>query len=707
MRGKLLRQVSPSILATLALVYTVATGRASPAPGTQRNLPSVILISVDTLRADHLGCYGYRHVQTPHIDALTQGGTLFTQVNAQVPLTFPSHASLLTSRFPFADGIEDNGEQLEPNAVTIATVLRSRGYRTAAFVGSFVLDRRFGLSQGFDVYDSPFEVSSIRVRDPGEIKRPGEEVVKAASEWVDKNSSGPFFVFLHLYDLHTPYYLPPRFRERYGHSGYDGQLAYMDEVLGEFLQSLDQQGLRDNVLLVFTSDHGEGLGEHAEGAHGYFIYQSTLWVPLIFRWPSGTGPFPVQFNEPTGLLNVAPTILQFLDVAPPPQFQGHSLLGMLQGKSSAGPGEVYSESLYGQRHFAVGALRSLRLGRYKYIDAPKPELYDLLIDPRETRNLFSTQNGLALSLREKLSSVRLRFGAAGAKAPKVVSPEVLARLSSLGYVAVSAGQPEFAGPRPDPKDRIAAFNRYSEALTMASKGRVTDSRAILKQLLAEDEDSIDLRVSYGLTLQELGQHLEAAEEFRRVLRKDPLNVLAHFDLGVSNLALRRTDDAVKELEATLAIAPYYTRADELLGKTYLEKQDYPRARSHFEHLLTFEPNDFNAHYSLGALAVQDHQWDDALTHLRAAVSADPRSAEAHNVLGSFYLLRGDLEGAGQELTAALQLDPQFAQAHYNLGLVFEKRAENQKAAQQYRLALQADPGLTAAREALNSIGYQP
>lgn len=688
-------------LIALVLEIGLVTGGAYAASSV--TAPSVILISIDTLRADHLGCYGYRAIRTPQIDALVQGGTLFSQVNAQVPLTLPSHVSLLTSTYPFANGIEDNGEQLGPNAVTLATVLKSRGYRTAAFVGGFVLDRRFGLSQGFDVYDSPFDVSSTRVRDPGEIKRLGGEVVRAATEWIGKNSSGPFFVFLHLYDLHTPYKLPPSFLARFGRSGYDAELAYVDEVLGGFLRFLDQQGLREKTLLVFTSDHGEGLGEHAEGTHGYFIYQSTLWVPLIIRWPSRAGPFPAQFIHPTSLLNVAPTILQFLKISPPSQFQGRSLLGLLQGKSTREPEQVYSESLYGRRHFAVAALHSLRLDRYKYIDAPKPELYDLLQDPRETRNLFATQKGLALSLREKLFSVRSRFGTANARALPVLSPEVLARLSSLGYVAVSTARSETFESGPDPKDRIAAFNRYSQALTLASKGSLRESRTVFEQLLAESARVIDVRISYGLTLQELGQHAEAAEEFRRVLKEDPLNVLAHFDLGVSDLALHRTDDAVKELEATLAIAPYYTHADELLAKVFLEKQDYPRARSHFEHQLTFDPDNFAAHYSLGALAVQERRWDDALLHLRAAVRADPQSAEAHNVLGSLYLLRGDLEEAEREFATALRLAPRFAQAHYNLGLVFQKRTENEKAAQQYRLALQADPSLRVAREALDSL----
>jgi choline-sulfatase len=693
------RTLFASLLALVCEFSLVATGAFAATSGTP---PSVIVISIDTLRADHLSCYGYRTIKTPNIDSLAQGGTLFSQVSSQVPLTLPSHVSLLTSTYPFANGVEDNGEPLRPNTVTLATALKSRGYRTAAFVGGYVLDRRFGLGQGFDVYDSPFDVNRERVGDPGNIKRMGEEVGRAATEWLKKNDSAPFFVFLHLYDLHTPYSVPARFRVHLGALGYDGELAYVDEILGNFFEFLDQQGLRKNVLLVFTSDHGEGLGEHAEGAHGYFIYQSTLRVPLILHWPSGAGRFPAQVSGPTSLLNVAPTILQFLGVPQPAQFQGRSILGSLRGKSPREPEEIYAESLYGKRHFGVAALRSLRLGHYKYIEAPKPEFYDLQEDPGETRNLYANHRALASSFRERLLSLRSRFQV-GSSSPQVVSPEVLARLQSLGYVAVSSAHSEAAESGPDPKDRIAEFERYGYALRLATKGRLRESRAVLEQLLAQDSGLIDVRISLGLTQQELGQHQEAAKQFRQVLKQDQLNVLAHFDLGVSYSVLGRSEDAIKEFQATLAIAPYYSRADELLANLFLKKQEYQRARSHFEHLLTFAPDDFTAHYSLGALAIREGRWDDALLHLRAALKADPQSAEAHNTLGSFYYLRGDMEGARHEFAEAISQVPNFAQAHYNLGLVFQKQKENDKAAEQFRLALQADPELQAAREALNTL----
>jgi choline-sulfatase len=675
------------------------------------NSPSVILISVDTLRADHLSCYGYRANRTPHIDTLVRGGTLFYQISAQVPLTLPSHASLLTSTYPFSNGIEDNGQQLGPNAVTLATVLKSQGYRTAAFVGSFVLDRRFGLSEGFDLYDSPFDVNRERVADPGDVRRRGEEVVHAATHWIEKNSSAPFFVFLHLYDLHTPYNLSTRVPERVGMSDYDSELAYVDEAIGTFLDFLAQRGLRQKVLLVFASDHGEGLGEHEEGAHGYFIYQTTLWVPLIIHWPSGAGSVAARVNQPASLLDVAPTILSYLGVPQPSQFQGRTLIGLVQGKPPSRAEGVYSENLYGQEHFGTAALRSLRLGRYKYIDAPRAEFYDLQDDPGETTNVYASQRDLAASYRDRLLLIRSQFRTEKSSSQRM-SPEVQARLRSLGYIsgpttsAVSGLRSEVDGSAPDPKDRIATYERFGYALRLATDGHLNESCEILTQLLNQDTGLIDVRLTLGVNLQELNQHTDAVQQFLQILKGDPLNVLAHFDLGLSYVVLGRLEDAIREFQATLAIAPYYTRAEEELGKIFLKQGEYQKAQSHFEHLLTIAPNDYDAHYTLGALAIRDGHVDNALRELGAALRAKPQSAEAHNALGSLYLLRGDLDEAQREFGEAVRYEPSFAQAHYNLGLVFQKRLENDKAAKEFRMALQEDPEFRVARDALDRLGNQ-
>jgi len=695
---------------SLVLAGCLVSGgaQAGLSPGDQLQPSTIILISVDTLRADHLSCYGYGGLRTPHIDAMAVGGTLFTQVNTQVPLTLPAHVSLLTSTYPFANGVEDNGQHLGDKAVTLATVLKARGYRTAAFVGGFVLDGRFGLGQGFDVYDSPFNGNRLAGKDPGDVKRSAEDVVGSALAWLDQNANQPLFLFLHLYDLHTPYERLPELRVRFHGSDYDIELGYIDEQLGRFWEFLNRRDLLKSALVVFLSDHGESLGEHGESTHGYFIYQSTLHVPLIIHWP-GHGPATQpphrkRIEEPVSLLDPAPTILQFAGVKRPAQFQGRSLLGLQEGEKPAASEEIYSESLYAHRHFGTSSLGCLRVAQIKYIEAPRPELYDLSADPRESRNLYSTRKSLALSLQERLLSLRARFATGGTAAgSQALSPEVVERLASLGYVAASGAHTDFPDSGPDPKDRIDAYERYGRALAVGLAGRLTDANAMLRELLAQGPSLIDVRLSLGLNQQKLGDHAEAVENFREVLKREPTNALAHFDLAVSYFALRRSDDALKELQVTLAISPSYTRAEELLDTIWIGRKAYDQAQAQFNHLLTVDPGNYTAHYNLGVLAALEGHWDEGAKQLQAALKADPSSAEAHNALGSLCLRKGDLERARDEFTEAVRLAPESAWAHYNLGLVFRGQGRSNEAAHEFRLALISDPQLRAAREALESL----
>jgi tetratricopeptide (TPR) repeat protein len=575
----------------------------------------VILISVDTLRADRLGCYGYKKIRTPHFDSLAKGGTLFGAVDSPVPMTLPAHTSLLTSTYPFAHGVEENGQPVTPGAVTLAGVLKSHGYRTAAFIGGYVLDAAFGLDQGFDLYDSPFRIRLQAGDEPPDLRRPAETVLRGATDWLSTHADRPFFVFIHLYDVHQPY-----------SHGYDAQVSYVDEQLGRFLRFLATKDLANKTLIVLTSDHGESLGEHGENTHGYFIYQSTLWTPLLIHWPSDKGPHATRVDEPASLIDVAPTILQSLAIPVPPQFQGRSLLK---------PGEeaVYAESMYARDHLGCSPLRSLRVGNYKYIQAPKPELYDLSKDPAELHNLYDSEKALARSLQERL----IRDAPPQRPAPTPAAPEVVARLRSLGYLAGNRrASNQDSGP--DPKDRLDEYMRYSRGIKYSSTGHLP----------------------------------EAIREFQEVLKQDPQNVLAHFYLAVCYHRSRRLDDSAKELDVTLAIAPDYWRAEELLGSIWLEKRDYVRAREQFTHLLKTAPGDYGAHYNLGILAIRDGRWDEALRQLRAAVDADPHSAPAHYRLGLVLLQQGKEREADQEFRQALAADPGFVDARKALEHVLQR-----------------------------------
>jgi len=698
--------VSSTLRVALGLLGLVTTD-PELLPARNNTLPPVILISVDTLRADRLSCYGYRGLQTPNVDALATGGTLFTQVSSQVPLTLPSHVSMLTSTYPFSNGVQDNGQPLGPTARTLASILKSHGYRTAAFVSSFVLDRRFGLHQGFDLYDSPFNLRRERTSDPGDVKRLGAEVVESAKRWLGSNTDGaPLFLFLHLYDLHQPYDVPSLRHSASAAADYDDVLAYEDRVLGEFFAFLRQKNLFDKALIVFTSDHGESLSQHGESTHGYFIYQSTLHVPLIMRWPDGSHGFSARVNEPVGLIDIAPSILQFLEIPRPPDFQGRGLLEMAAPKSQKADREVASESLYAQNHFGCSRLRSLRLGNFKYVAAPKPELYDLSQDPGEEHNLYAVQTARALALGERLEALHTRYLAARPSAPQALNPEVAAALNSLGYAAASTAKSSAPMAGADPKDRIADFEANRQAVSLSSQGRTAEAAILLEKLCAKYPDIPDLLISLGVSQRSQRKHQQALETFGRALRLDPLNVRGHFDLAVTYHELHRSEQALKELQLILTMAPYYSRAAELAGEIRLRRKEPDQARAVFTQILASDPGNYAAHYHLGMLASGKGEWSEAEHHFDAAARSDPLSAEAHNGLGVVYLQTGKLELAQRTLQEAVRLQPKWAETHFNLGLVFRQLSRKDEAAREFRAALAVDPQFRPAREALGSSEFR-
>ena len=706
-RPRLLRAASLCWVATFLGFFV-----GSPVVAEGSDPASVILISVDTLRADHLGCYGYGALPTPHIDAMSVGATQFLNVNSQVPLTLPSHVSLFTSTYPFSNGVEDNGAVLVQGAVTLSSLLKSHGYRTAAFIGGFPLDRRFGLDQGFDFYDSPFNLASQQNLDQLDLKRPAGEVTQAARQWLQDNSDHPFFLFLHLYDLHKPYSLAPEMRTRFRDREYDGVLSYVDATLGDFWSFLQAKGLVDKSLIIFLSDHGESLGEHGERTHGYFIYGSTLRVPLIIHWPRGAGHFPSRVEFPIGLIDVAPTIMQFLGFPEPPQFQGRSLVDVLDGKAQPAPREVYSESLYAHYHYGCAALRSLHVGDYKYISAPAPELYDLATDPAEQVNLYARMHSLDLAYRERLQKLRSSFASASRRTqPSAVSPDVARALSSLGYVASSGSHAAEVDSGPDPKARVDVYLKTEEAVTLSFAGQLPQSVELLKGVLSKDPELIDTRNLLALFEQKLGRRQEAAADFRKVLERDPTNLMAHYNLGVQYFELHRLDDAARELQATLAIGSPRGAAveqltqpsEEMLGKIWLEKRDVVRARNQYNHLLTVFPRDFAAHYNLGWIAAEEKNWEEATRQLRAALEIEPNNARAHNALGTVYLEQGDFAQASIEFGEAIRLDPRFAQAYYDLGMTLSKMHKRDEAAREFKKALEVDPKFLAAQRALDDL----
>jgi choline-sulfatase len=520
----------------------------------------VILISVDTLRADHLGVYGYHRARTPNIDALAEGGMVIEQASAQVPLTLPSHFSLFTSTYPFSNRVEENAVKV-PTAVTLASVLRAHGYATAAFIGAIYLERELGMDQGFDFYDSPFRFeafSSIsgsmfygdRNTNPlqARSRRDGALVIRVAEQWLHANRDKPAFAFVHLFDLHQPYHVPPSAERRAGISDYDADLEYVDHLIGSFHQALARDGLWDRSLVVFVSDHGESLGDHGEQTHGYFIYQSTLHVPLIFHWPAGSSARVASTSHPAGLIDVAPTILDFLKIPAPPSFAGRSLL-----RDSANAA-VYSESLYSHDAFGWSPLRSLRSGPYKYIAAPQPELYNLADDPKERTNLIAKQPDEARSLQSDLAKLMAARAPEPSGAAAAVSPEKMAALKSLGYLAPGSRAPIDTGGA-DPKRRLAEYALYEKAEDEILSGRNAGAISILRQILADDPKNTLARRDLGIAYNALAQYANARTNLQQVVAAAPDDFMAHFVLGLADEHLDLLKDAAEQLRIACRIAP--------------------------------------------------------------------------------------------------------------------------------------------------------
>ncbi len=526
----------------------------------------IILISIDTLRADHLGVYGYRRARTPNIDSFAAHGTVFRETSCQIPLTLPSHFSLLTSTYPFANQVHENAQQVPSNAVTLASMLHAHGYRTAAFIGAVYLERELGLDNGFDFYDSPFSFEAFsslagsmflgdRNRDPlhGRDRRDGALVLRAARQWLDENRDKPVFAFVHLFDLHQPYRLPQG-TLRPGLSEYDSELERIDGMIGSFRQALERDGLWDRSLVVLVSDHGESLGDHGEQTHGYFIYQSTLHVPLIVHWPTTGREYAPSTSQPAGLIDVAPTILDFLRLPAPPTFAGRSLLKALDSAQAGSPPAVYSESDYSHDAFGWAALRSLRAGRYKYIDAPRPELYDLEADPRELRNVIATHPAEARSLRNQLAGLLASQRSQPPASAVVVPPERLAALRSLGYLAPGPQSPRSASG-PDPKDRLPEYRLCERAQDEILSGRSAQATVILRQILERDPRNTLARRDLGVAYLNEALYAKARANLEQVVATAPADFVARFELGVADEHVGRLQEALENLRAACRIAP--------------------------------------------------------------------------------------------------------------------------------------------------------
>jgi choline-sulfatase len=421
--------------------------------GSDHSAWNVLILTLDTTRADRLGAYGFAGGDTPNIDRVASEGVLFEQAESAAPLTLPAHASLFTGRFPFQHGVRDNGAVLDPAELTLAQVLQARGFRTAAFAASYVLDARWGLARGFDVYDGPFDPRRRDDLHLDGLRRPADEVVDYALAWLDTASRSRFFGWLHFYDAHMPYDRPEGGANQA--DGYQGAIAFMDSQVGRVLGFLEARHLLERTLVVIVGDHGESLGEHGERTHGLFVYEGVTRVPLIIRAPLSR----MRERRVPGVVrsvDMMPTVLDLLGIPIPPSVAGTTLLARMTGATHEAELETYSETMYPRYHFGWSELRAVRAGGFKLIAAPRPELYDLHTDPAEEHNLYQSRPAVAAALVARL---RARESGDTGRVPRneAIDPDAAARLAALGYVA---GSDEGREPRAllaDPKDKIDLY----------------------------------------------------------------------------------------------------------------------------------------------------------------------------------------------------------------------------------------------------------
>lgn len=635
----------PVIFRRITMVLTVlgvVSVGAHAAPKSARN---VVLITIDTLRADHLGCYGYKEIKTPNVDALAGDGTRFERAFAVVPVTLPSHTTMLTGTYPMLSGMHDFSlNKLSSAQPTLASVLKQAGYTTGAVVASAVLDSRFGLNQGFDFYYDHFDFNRLDEANLDEMERPGNEVADLTLDWLGKNWQKKFFLWMHLYDPHYPYRPPEPYRTEYAGRLYDGEIAFADEEVGRLVRFLKEKNVYQNTVIVLAGDHGEGLGEHGEKTHGFFIYNSTMHVPLIIRLPDAVRGRTV--DDPVSLVDLMPTVLQAVGVEIPAQVQGTSLMDRVRGGNTLTAEReraVYGETFLPRIHFNWSELRGAENVKYHFIDAPRPELYDLAKDPGELHNLLSEKRAVGEEMRAKLVGMIREYSAGKELAEKTgLDPKLMERLKSLGYAAFSGGSNPTISSRdlPDPKDRIEAYEEFSDAMSDSQHGRYDESNEKLKSVLKAEPKLVPAHYMEGLNYYHLKMFAEAAAELQKTVELSPDYALAFFNLGMAQAHAGQIDAAIGTLQHAFELDGTNFEAAFNLGVAFLQKRDLEQAAAAFQKSVTAYPEFARGYRALGEMLLYQGKIDEAIADLRRAAELAPNEAEMHESLANALQAKG-------------------------------------------------------------------
>jgi len=631
-------KVFPALLAgCLTTILSVAASSQE-----KESPPDVFLVTIDTLRADHIRCYGYERIQTPALDRLAQDGVRFAQAFTPSPITNTSHISILTGLLPSSHGVTDFAVPLSPAYPTWADLLHQQGYHTAAFIGAVILDSKTlapGLDRGFDYYDNFPQHSQTKSR-WGRLERRGMDVVERAETWLSAHPQGPHFVWVHLYDPHDPYEPPAPYSKIYKDRLYDGEIAYADSALANFMGYLKKNRWYENSLIVVVGDHGEGLGEHHEDTHGIFLYDSTMHVPLILKTPRSAGGAKMKVVEAqVRTTDILPTVLDLTRNPAPAKLDGESLRLYFSGMNAAASERtVFGETDYPLR-FGWAPLRSARGQGLKFIEAPRPELYDFRQDAREVANQYEPWNVQVKRFRVMLAEIRAK-APPGGDSRGSIGQATIDELKALGYLGSADAGSSTNVPQPsllpDPKDKIEEQNLLHRAMIASEDGRDAAAREYLRKVLQLDPKSHTALRQLGELELRSGDYVKSAQHLNQALEVRPNDATAAFYRGQ---ALEKTHDlpgARDALEASLKLMPGQIGARLLLGQVYLALKNAKAAEDQFEAILLLQPSSIEGRLGLSKAQIAEEHFNEAAQQLEALSKLQPRNADAFDLLAQAY-----------------------------------------------------------------------
>ena len=667
--------LTPMVLIAITILAWVLTAASSP------DIQNVILISIDTCRADHLSCYGCKDQTTPNIDALAKEATLFANTVSPVPITLPAHASMLTGTIPPHHGLHNNMSRLAPSNLTLAEILKPNGFNTAAIVSASALDKQFGLAQGFDIYHDRFK--NIKHNIFGN-ERTGDETTKAALNFLDINKDEKNFLFLHYNDPHAEYTPPEPFASKFDNP-YAGEIAFTDHCIGQVIQKLKDLGLYDSTLLIVTGSHGEMLGEHGEDQHEYYIYQAAIKVPLIVKLPGQTKPQTV--TQPVGLVDILPTVCSALSIAPPANIQGRDITSLIRKPSKQHERYSYSESLTPTR-LGGNSLMSITTKGYKYIQTTRPELYDLNKDPGETNNLFTAQPKRARALRDKLRQKLDQAVRQDTDSKLKLGPEAIKRLESLGCIADKANKDfTFDREKEDPKDLIAFFSQFQRSKALAGKDQFGQAKEMLEKLKAQRPAFSEIYSDLGSIAIQQKDYEQAVLNYDFLLKQNPNDTKALHDLAAIMIAQQKPEQAIRYLTSALKLSPNDVSILNSLTGSCCENEQYDLAIKYGIMATNIEPRNAGSNFSLAIAYKLNGNLDLAIMHFRQTLAIAPNDIASCNNIAEILASRNNPAAAVAYYTKSLSISSNQLSTINDLAWLFATNPDVEPDAPQSALIL--------------------